>query len=133
MVGWTAEEDDLLRRAVAVHGEVDHWKVIATHVPGRSNKACRKVFFPTPPPFPLPSSLISSSSSSPITPYPPLTTSSSVGFILFLHPSRNQLGLLQRIGASSTSTQTTALNGLKSLGKSQAEQTTLVQRDIEKH
>lgn len=40
---WTKEEDELLTQAVAVHGEVDNWKTIALSVPGRTNKACRKV------------------------------------------------------------------------------------------
>lgn len=40
---WTAEEDELLQRAVAKHGENDMWKTIALCVPGRTNKACRKV------------------------------------------------------------------------------------------
>ena len=40
---WTPEEDKLLTQAVAIHGEVDNWKTIALSVPGRTNKACRKV------------------------------------------------------------------------------------------
>lgn len=40
---WTAEEDNLLRHAVALHGECDNWKQVAVFVPGRTNKACRKV------------------------------------------------------------------------------------------
>ncbi|TFK57621.1 hypothetical protein OE88DRAFT_1651452 [Heliocybe sulcata] len=39
---WTAQEDALLRQAVAIHGESDNWKTIAQSVPGRTNKACRK-------------------------------------------------------------------------------------------
>ncbi|KAK7028980.1 hypothetical protein VNI00_014690 [Paramarasmius palmivorus] len=39
---WTQEEDDLLRKAVATHGAQDNWKAVATEVPGRTNKACRK-------------------------------------------------------------------------------------------
>ncbi|EIW86473.1 hypothetical protein CONPUDRAFT_161215 [Coniophora puteana RWD-64-598 SS2] len=39
---WTANEDDLLVQAVALHGESDNWKAIARAVPGRTNKACRK-------------------------------------------------------------------------------------------
>ncbi|KZT23864.1 hypothetical protein NEOLEDRAFT_1095648 [Neolentinus lepideus HHB14362 ss-1] len=39
---WTAQEDALLRQAVAIHGENDNWKTIAQFVPGRTNKACRK-------------------------------------------------------------------------------------------
>lgn len=35
--------DELLRQGVAEHGDTDHWKTIALSVPGRSNKACRKV------------------------------------------------------------------------------------------
>ncbi|KAF8272956.1 hypothetical protein EI94DRAFT_1783312 [Lactarius quietus] len=39
---WSAHEDLLLSRAVAeFDGEAD-WKTIAQHVPGRTNKACRK-------------------------------------------------------------------------------------------
>lgn len=40
---WTPEEDRLLTQAVATHGEVDNWKTVALSVPGRTNKACRKV------------------------------------------------------------------------------------------
>ncbi len=40
---WSAHEDLLLSRAVAeFDGEAD-WKTIAQRVPGRTNKACRKV------------------------------------------------------------------------------------------
>ncbi|KAH8100495.1 hypothetical protein BXZ70DRAFT_937484 [Cristinia sonorae] len=39
---WSTEEDNLLRQAVAVHGECDNWKQVAVSVPGRTNKACRK-------------------------------------------------------------------------------------------
>ncbi|KAL4075656.1 hypothetical protein J3A83DRAFT_4090213 [Scleroderma citrinum] len=39
---WTAQEDELLIRAVAEHGENDNWKRVAMCVPGRTNKACRK-------------------------------------------------------------------------------------------
>ncbi len=37
-------QDQLLKEAVAKHGEQDNWKNIALCVPGRTNKACRKVF-----------------------------------------------------------------------------------------
>ena len=40
---WTKDEDSLLIQAVKVHGENDNWKTIALYVPGRTNKACRKV------------------------------------------------------------------------------------------
>lgn len=40
---WTPREDKLLIDAVAAHGEVDKWKTVALSVPGRTNKACRKV------------------------------------------------------------------------------------------
>jgi len=41
---WTAEEDSLLRRAVAELGdEPGVWKAVAERIPGRTNKACRKV------------------------------------------------------------------------------------------
>jgi hypothetical protein len=40
---WSAEEDKLLIQAVSIHGEVDQWKAIAFFIPGRTNKACRKV------------------------------------------------------------------------------------------
>lgn len=40
---WTASEDNLLIQAVALHGETDNWKTVALSVPGRTNKACRKV------------------------------------------------------------------------------------------
>ena len=43
---WSAHEDLLLSRAVAeFDGEAD-WKTIALRVPGRTNKACRKVCLP---------------------------------------------------------------------------------------
>jgi hypothetical protein len=35
--------DALLRAGVAEHGEIDNWKIIALTIPGRTNKACRKV------------------------------------------------------------------------------------------
>lgn len=40
---WTPYEDNLLIQAVAIHGENDNWKNVALCVPGRTNKACRKV------------------------------------------------------------------------------------------
>ncbi|KAJ7071446.1 hypothetical protein C8F01DRAFT_1110541 [Mycena amicta] len=40
---WTAHEDELLLAAVANFGEHDNWKTVALAVPGRTNKACRKV------------------------------------------------------------------------------------------
>jgi hypothetical protein len=40
---WTKHEDNLLKQAVAIHGENDNWKTVALSVPGRTNKACRKV------------------------------------------------------------------------------------------
>lgn len=41
---WSQEEDNLLRQAVAIYGEEPGvWKIIASTIPGRSNKACRKV------------------------------------------------------------------------------------------
>ncbi|KAL0240842.1 hypothetical protein GEMRC1_006078 [Eukaryota sp. GEM-RC1] len=36
---WTAEEDRLLREAVAVH-KPGNWKLIAQHVPGRTDQQC---------------------------------------------------------------------------------------------
>ncbi|KAI3615507.1 myb3r transcription factor [Moniliophthora roreri] len=39
---WSQEEDDLLRKAVGVHGAQDNWKAVASEIPGRTNKACRK-------------------------------------------------------------------------------------------
>ncbi|TCD61575.1 hypothetical protein EIP91_008230 [Steccherinum ochraceum] len=39
---WTADEDNLLRQAVDIHGQCDNWKLVAASVPGRTNKACRK-------------------------------------------------------------------------------------------
>lgn len=42
---WSVHEDILLSKAVAeFDGEAD-WKTIAQRVPGRTNKACRKVRF----------------------------------------------------------------------------------------
>lgn len=38
--------DALLRAGVAEHGEIDNWKIIALTIPGRTNKACRKVILP---------------------------------------------------------------------------------------
>lgn len=40
---WTETEDAYLKQAVGVHGECDNWKQVALSVPGRTNKACRKV------------------------------------------------------------------------------------------
>ena len=40
---WTVQEDELLIRAVADHGENDNWKEVAMCIPGRTNEACRKV------------------------------------------------------------------------------------------
>jgi hypothetical protein len=40
---WSPQEDELLKAAVALHGEQDNWKAVAEFVPGRTNKACRKV------------------------------------------------------------------------------------------
>jgi hypothetical protein len=45
-VPWTTQEDYLLTQAVAQYGESDNWKLVAICVPGRSNKACRKVVRP---------------------------------------------------------------------------------------
>ena len=43
---WTREEDEQLIAAVAIHGEyTEKWKTIALAVPGRTNKACRKVCY----------------------------------------------------------------------------------------
>ncbi|TFK76764.1 hypothetical protein BDN72DRAFT_829929 [Pluteus cervinus] len=39
---WTEDEDRLLRQAVDRYGDHDNWKTIATQIPGRTNKACRK-------------------------------------------------------------------------------------------
>ena len=40
---WTPVEDSLLKAAVSQFGDHDNWKNVATLVPGRTNKACRKV------------------------------------------------------------------------------------------
>lgn len=40
---WTELEDQLLTQAINIHGENDNWKLVALSVPGRTNKACRKV------------------------------------------------------------------------------------------
>lgn len=41
---WSNHEDRLLTEAVAIHGsDTEKWKTIALAVPGRTNKACRKV------------------------------------------------------------------------------------------
>ncbi|KIY53731.1 hypothetical protein FISHEDRAFT_17615, partial [Fistulina hepatica ATCC 64428] len=46
---WTAKEDKLLRRAVAIEDpgatSPSKWHAIAKHVPGRTNKDCRKRWF----------------------------------------------------------------------------------------
>ncbi|KAI0067964.1 hypothetical protein BV25DRAFT_895870 [Artomyces pyxidatus] len=39
---WTSQEDQQLTKAVEEFGENADWKTIAVHVPGRTNKACRK-------------------------------------------------------------------------------------------
>ncbi|RDB28956.1 Myb-like protein A [Hypsizygus marmoreus] len=39
---WSEEEDLLLIKAVQRHGNHDNWKSVASDVPGRTNKACRK-------------------------------------------------------------------------------------------
>ncbi|KAF9481702.1 hypothetical protein BDN70DRAFT_876021 [Pholiota conissans] len=39
---WSEEEDQQLREAVALFGENDNWKSVASLVQGRTNKACRK-------------------------------------------------------------------------------------------
>ncbi|KAJ3826035.1 hypothetical protein F5880DRAFT_1610590 [Lentinula raphanica] len=39
---WTQKDDDLLRDAVAKYGTQDNWQSVASEVPGRDNKACRK-------------------------------------------------------------------------------------------
>ena len=55
---WTLEEDALLTAAVSVYGhDTERWKVIALLVPGRTNKACRKVSVSSPPALRLKSSL----------------------------------------------------------------------------
>ena len=42
---WTPREDALLTEAVLKYGEnTEKWKTIALFVPGRTNKACRKVW-----------------------------------------------------------------------------------------
>ena len=41
---WTPAEDDILRQAVAVHGESD-FRVISSKVPNRSSKQCRERWF----------------------------------------------------------------------------------------
>uniref|UniRef100_A0A3Q3XL33 Small nuclear RNA activating complex, polypeptide 4 n=1 Tax=Mola mola TaxID=94237 RepID=A0A3Q3XL33_MOLML len=43
---WTKEEDQLLLRAVALHGEKDWWK-IRMEVPGRHDGACRDRYYDT--------------------------------------------------------------------------------------
>ena len=41
---WTPHEDKLLTEAVSIYGDnTEKWKIIALSVPGRTNKACRKV------------------------------------------------------------------------------------------
>ncbi|KAF7312787.1 hypothetical protein MKEN_00962000 [Mycena kentingensis (nom. inval.)] len=46
---WTGEEDALLRRAAELeepgNTSPSHWNAIATHVPGRTNKDCRKRWY----------------------------------------------------------------------------------------
>ncbi|KAF8078333.1 hypothetical protein FPV67DRAFT_1663083 [Lyophyllum atratum] len=39
---WGEDEDALLTNAVHIHGEHENWKNVASLVPGRTNKACRK-------------------------------------------------------------------------------------------
>jgi hypothetical protein len=45
MSPWTKEEDEILIRQVKEIGENDRWKEVALALPGRTNKACRKVVF----------------------------------------------------------------------------------------
>jgi len=40
---WSPEQDRRLREAVQRFGDKDQWQQVATLVPGRDNKACRKV------------------------------------------------------------------------------------------
>ena len=40
---WTQEEDDLLVQVMNRNGGFENWKEVATLIPGRTNKACRKV------------------------------------------------------------------------------------------
>jgi myb proto-oncogene protein len=42
---WSTHEDILLSKAVAESDGDADWKTIAQRVPGRTNKACRKVRF----------------------------------------------------------------------------------------
>ena len=39
---WSTHEDELLRRAVEIHGE-HNWKAIAALVPNRNSKQCREI------------------------------------------------------------------------------------------
>ncbi|KAK0208617.1 hypothetical protein DFS33DRAFT_461224 [Desarmillaria ectypa] len=39
---WTQEEDDLLVQVMNCNGGFENWKEVATLIPGRTNKACRK-------------------------------------------------------------------------------------------
>jgi hypothetical protein len=50
---WGAAEDELLIRAVSNFGEHDNWKTVAQAVPGRTNKACRKVYLLCNPSLPV--------------------------------------------------------------------------------
>lgn len=43
---WTQEEDDLLVQVMNRNGGFENWKEVATLIPGRTNKACRKVCLP---------------------------------------------------------------------------------------
>lgn len=79
---WTTDEDTLLRQAVATHGENDQWKAVALSVPGRTNKACRKVCALQYDMYHNPYSL---------------NIIISAGFIHFLLLSRNRLGQQLRI------------------------------------
>jgi hypothetical protein len=80
---WSAYEDLLLSKAVAEYdGEAD-WKTIAQRVPGRTNKACRKVRF----------AIIACLFLWQI----PLGCCSSDGFTRCPHRSRNQHGLKRKM------------------------------------
>jgi hypothetical protein len=97
-VAWSTHEDSLLTQAVALYGESDKWKTIASCVPGRTNKACRKVRatcqlglgfgaqYPTHP---------------------------SVGYIHSLLPSKKRLGPLRKTRGYSSSTPYTTQSGLR--------------------
>lgn len=108
---WTQEEDRLLVQAMAQHGNFESWKDIANVVPGRTNKACRKV------------QLIYSHWRRP---FYTQTRTSSGGCIPCVRPSKSRAGRQRRITSSLSYTGSTRTSGPPSPVSSRAAPTTPV-------